>query len=991
MQGHPRKLNIWCRYIALCVRPLPLFPFASAFMNTQRRGRVAEEGRADVIVGKWHSHLYPLSSLMLLRPPSPFIDLTGTDDSDDPPLATPDSFDIDSYFAQPLLDQLHIAYALDDLPLAKILLLRITRGIQDITSRTDPRLESVTPEDFDAAFLPKGGLMSPQDEARLAERQQKEAENARKLGEILARERREQEERDRIEKEEKERLERERAWEGWVEGVWGKAKREMAEMKEFKKLARKRQEETELARRRQEEDRRRAIAERRRSHTAATAAAAPPKLLAAAPRISYAHLSPTRADSPSESAQPELLYTLPTIPKFSTQPKRLARAADPFLARAAPSIRQPASHPLPSHGQHSDDVDTDHSSLTSVSFQNVLTAMRGQLFQTDIPVLQKRDRSQRTLHAKSKPDDFAFSTSESETPNPLSRSYHSGSPSTATRQQKREVALLADLLESVEDETEAIDRLHHRRRTKPNGSTARSPRKQRRHPLRMMTSSSSTSTCATCAASPASPSASSSSSSVSRTGSWLSFMSSSSASATSTVLTSPSTSPPMKISIRTSGLFSTWLKNVGSQSTNLPIVEQCTCDTQDPPSAAHSFDSFRNQLIPVATEASPLPLDSGVLLTTSDSGANEPVIRTLSDAVSGRLSSSSSPSTASSLVRSMSHVLDVARSFQSAYMQAAVFAAVPNVSAFGGEWDREYEDRRVNSKKVTQDIPQKLRPVGSRAEKDEVAVFISTLKKGSLHYSESDAGETITGESFLLLVKCALFLMCGPSSTVPTGFRPRITHPELFPSDSSVQYIPLVPPYNLDNPPRTVLPNPLPFPIHFKPQRSLSGSPHRRLSADQFPFRSYSKRRPVSPPRYSMRRSRGSPPPPSKHSTNTPLPSIQPTPRARFVGNPVYLRLKAVQNSTGILVTDTQIIELVEEGVSIKGGVLSCGREKVLGTAFEEVGRSRLSVDVDVFHIRAATAAVLPVNSPIPWWQHQDQQMRWEDGNVRRGRSVVKG
>ncbi|KAF8899248.1 hypothetical protein BD779DRAFT_1666953 [Infundibulicybe gibba] len=59
----------------------------------------------------------------------------------DPPLPPPT-----------LNDQLHIAYALDDLPRARMILLQI-RGIH-VTSPSDPRVATVTDADFDAIFVP---------------------------------------------------------------------------------------------------------------------------------------------------------------------------------------------------------------------------------------------------------------------------------------------------------------------------------------------------------------------------------------------------------------------------------------------------------------------------------------------------------------------------------------------------------------------------------------------------------------------------------------------------------------------------------------------------------------------------------------------------------------------------------------------------------------------------------------------------------------------
>ncbi|KAJ7047050.1 hypothetical protein C8F04DRAFT_905836, partial [Mycena alexandri] len=55
-----------------------------------------------------------------------------------------------------LSDQVHIAYADDDIHLAKVLLLRL-QGIE-VTSDNDPRIAAVKDEDFDACFIPFGRL-----------------------------------------------------------------------------------------------------------------------------------------------------------------------------------------------------------------------------------------------------------------------------------------------------------------------------------------------------------------------------------------------------------------------------------------------------------------------------------------------------------------------------------------------------------------------------------------------------------------------------------------------------------------------------------------------------------------------------------------------------------------------------------------------------------------------------------------------------------------
>ncbi|KAF9070160.1 hypothetical protein BDP27DRAFT_1447246 [Rhodocollybia butyracea] len=781
-----------------------------------------------------------------------------------------------------LIDQLHIAYAFDDLPLAKMLLLKITQDIQDITSRTDPRLDSVKPEDFDVVFLPKGGLMTPKDEARLAERQEKERERLEKEAEKAERERKEQEELERIQKEEKERVEREKAWETWVDGVWGNAKREMEQMV----LTKKRQGQV-------EEDKRQRADKRHGT-----------------PRISYAHLSTTR-DSFSSSSPPELLYTIPNIPKLSPQRKRIRPSGNEcgvILPRKLEPIGG-ASLLL--------------ESPETISFHQVLTAMRGKLFPLVVEPETKLDLRQR-----------------SKTPDPFYPMSVSISP--PTQQQRRDAALLAGLLETTFDDA---DRLKSRREHK--GTTVEMRKSVINSPAMSRLP------CAAC-------SSASSSSSPSRSGSWLSFMSSSSSqSSVSTVLTTPSSSPPIKN--RTGSVFSSWFKNSPTQ---------CTCDAVES-SLTCSPNGTMCRFVPVPNEKSPLPLDEPSCLVSWEAETfSSSLDASFGGTAKSRTTSSASPNT---LLRSMAHLYVVAKSFQTAYMHAAMTAAVASVPSFANEWDREYDSEyerkrtRINVQIINR-VKSKLQPVGSRVDKKEVARFISKNASG-------DTDEVGVGAG------------AGQGMTVPTGFRPKIIAQELFSNDDSIQYIPLVPSNPSQHPPRTILPDPLPFPIHFKPQRSLNGSPVRRAAwvleqQQQHTNTRSSKRRIVSPPRYGpngFRRSRRSLSPPIPTSAENPVPTRRqtPIPRHRFVSNPVYLRLKALQNCTGIPVTDTDgnSIRVVDGpdlvSMSIKGGVLSCGREKVPGLAFEDLGRSRLGrVDLDLGETRRLRDSNTPIS--IPWWQGRD-------------------
>lgn len=98
------------------------------------------------------------------------------------------SLSTDSYDSPPsppssLEDQVHVAYAMDDIRLAKILLLKL-KGIE-VTSDADPRIDEVHDEDFDVCFIPSGPLTIESEDRRAMEdwqRRQKEwgAESQRK-------------------------------------------------------------------------------------------------------------------------------------------------------------------------------------------------------------------------------------------------------------------------------------------------------------------------------------------------------------------------------------------------------------------------------------------------------------------------------------------------------------------------------------------------------------------------------------------------------------------------------------------------------------------------------------------------------------------------------------------------------------------------------------------------------------------------------------------
>ncbi|KAI0094530.1 hypothetical protein BDY19DRAFT_988361 [Irpex rosettiformis] len=79
-----------------------------------------------------------------------------------------------------LQDQMQVAYAMDNMHLAKMLLLKL-KGIE-VTDDQDPRIAQVKDEDFAETFVPRGGLqMTEEAEQRCKEGQRRENERRRRL------------------------------------------------------------------------------------------------------------------------------------------------------------------------------------------------------------------------------------------------------------------------------------------------------------------------------------------------------------------------------------------------------------------------------------------------------------------------------------------------------------------------------------------------------------------------------------------------------------------------------------------------------------------------------------------------------------------------------------------------------------------------------------------------------------------------------------------
>jgi hypothetical protein len=159
-------------------------------------------------------------------------------------------------------------------------------------------------------------------------------------------------------------------------------------------------------------------------------------------------------------------------------------------------------------------------------------------------------------------------------------------------------------------------------------------------------------------------------------------------------------------------------------------------------------------------------------------------------------------------------------------------------------------------------------------------------------------------------------------TVIPDGMRARSMDVKVFLANATpisltmepVQYIPLMSPFPSKYPPRTVLPDPLPYSIVFKPHPPVSRSPFKLKQQRGYQLASGVADRPQL----------------DGHSHG------EANLRVRFVGNPAYLRLKALHNI------------IYERGIDWEGRGKECrissGKEALPSIAVDGLGRSLLSV-----------------------------------------------
>lgn len=729
---------------------------------------------------------------------------------------TPDYYDSPPSPPRSLADQVHVAYALDDIHLAKVLLLKL-KGIE-VTSDDDPRIAAVQDEDFDFCFVPHGKLMDEADEKALLERQRKEMEKL----------------------EEKRRAERLRA----CERIWEQEKRRL---REARALALRRKEAEE--KRKAEDDKSRAEeatririakekeaaaeAERageRRARLSRPVVATPTRNV-----VSYDTLARSRAESSHASSSPSSSTATSSV---------ISRVDEPFVydfmvtPRRTPPIRsRPVSLSLSSKSLSSQTLSQPavqafarptYDESRCIPFADVLASMQGPLF----PV-ERRETS--SSHSKSKSS------------------------------KRRTSELLDCLLKVVEwDEDERKQR---------KGKAVDRPPVHRRGSDKSVLQS----PCAACS-SPVSPAVSSVSTSsswlsspASSRRSWLSFGSTSSS--ISTVATTPSTSP-----------IPNWLSKPLSTSP-LPLTAPTTRPrpislllpprsvTQPEP---HSCKSH-SHLTPVPIEDGPLPIPGKRVSNLSSSGTS----RSRPRGSSKKERSTTPPG--ERVMRRVSQFVELAKGFQSAYMKAALFSVSASSDTF--------EDRDIHAAfivsvsegwQVRGGAPQaslrRLKPAGCRASTADVSTF---LDSPSIIESTSQ---------FVLAPPIPLRSRRNPST----------------------------------DPPRTILPDPLPYPIVFKPLPIPCRSPFRLHLTQHTPPHTHTynpTRAPWAPDRRSGT---------SGHESTV-------TWRVRTVENPVFLRLKALHNI------------MWDRGTNWQGrareGSLGAGKEKMLKVVFEGIGRSCLGAD----------------------------------------------
>ncbi|KAG5642174.1 hypothetical protein DXG03_003535, partial [Asterophora parasitica] len=742
-----------------------------------------------------------------LHPPSRPTFMPSPSSSPPTPALTPSASLSPDYYDSPpspprsLEDQVHVAYALEDMHLAKVLLLRL-KGIT-VTAPDDPRIAAVKDEDFDFCFVPNGRLMDEASEAALKDRQRRELEAL----------------------EERRREERLRE----CERVWDMGKRRLREAKTAAASKRREEEQGRMRRQLRPE-------ESRRPTKRPPVLAAPPRVAVTQPARVVAYKLVDSAATAPRDPQPFVYDFMPRHPLTSSRPSVKKTKTAPSHTKAkspSPFSSRSRSRPL------FDDTRT-------VPFSDVLTSMQGPLFPQEPRRISKLNR---------------------------------------------EAELLNTLLRVVEWEE------GERRKRKGKGKAAPRPlvrwQNSEKSCIACSTSSPSSSSCSV---------ASTSSTSVSLAPSrrsWLSFSSASSSSSSSSSSTSVSTAA-------TSPASSSWFsKSVSPTRQVRPkpwfLAQPAPQSSPPPPSApiitTRSCTPCRctgTHLTPVAPADSPLPLDPIQSPSTqpSPSAPSSPTSPTsfptsiTSPSITSPPTPTPPPLLPGLLHVRLTHLLDLAKGFQHAYMSATMFVVAP--SSFPATTTAAALRAKLDARRSARRKPG--RPQGQRAGREAVSVFLGL---------DLDSSEPTP-------------------SLRPIPLRTL----RLDPDAAEEEYDP--------PPPRTTLPSPLPYKLHFKSH---------------------------PPPCRPLRLSRLVHSPISSSSEFQFLPAPTSDTPMRAVENPLFLRVLAAANRASAYEAPAGDVGHdygyggetgggKEEVVLIRDGALGSGRERVLRMAGVFGRRSALGIEV---------------------------------------------
>ena len=229
------------------------------------------------------------------------------------------------------------------------------------------------------------------------------------------------------------------------------------------------------------------------------------------------------------------------------------------------------------------------------------------------------------------------------------------------------------------------------------------------------------------------------------------------------------------------------------------------------------------------------------------------------------------------MLRRVTHFLELAKTFQSAYIHTSLLFSVSSSETL----ERANLERRQAGNRNR----KRLGLPGHRVSAADVAVFLRS----------SPAAENSLGDESLVLVPLP--------PPIPLMTR-NVT---------------------LETAPRTKLPDPLPFPLRFKPLPVPRRSPFRLHAARKWVEDGCSQDLGCDVDD-DVQYDRLQP----SHYLGTMRGGL--VLRVRVVENPVFLRMKAVTN-------------VVRKEEKVKQGTLGAGKERVLQIAFEGIGRSWLGCD----------------------------------------------